>query len=101
METKEILDTSVALDCSEGIITIFSLIEYPPCGERYFDIIFPNTKDYVEAVEIARKLRRKGTLVGAIDILIAAMAVNRSAPLRTKDSDFKQIQAVVQELQLK
>ncbi len=101
METEEILDTSVVLDAKEGIITIFTLIEHPPCGERFFDILFPETKDYVIAVEIARKLRKKGTPVGAIDMLIAAMAVNRSLAVRTLDGDFKHIQAVLPELILK
>lgn len=101
METEEILDTSVVFDAKEGIITIFTLIEHPPCGERFFDILFPETKDYVIAVEIARKLRKKGTPVGAIDILIAAIAVNRSLVVRTSDGDFKHIQAVLPELILK
>ena len=101
METNEILDTSIALDCMEGIITIFTLIEHPPCGDKFFEILFPETKDYVIAVEIARKLRKKGTPVGAIDMLIAAMAVNRSLAVRTSDGDFKHIQAVMPELTLK
>lgn len=101
METEEILDTSVVLDAKEGIITVFTLIEHPPCGERFFDILFPETKDYVIAVEIARKLRKKGTQVGAIGMLIAAMAVNRSLAVRTLDEDFKHIQAVLPELILK
>jgi len=101
METSELLDTSIALDSKEGIITIFTLIEHPPCSEKFFDIIFPETKDYVMAVEIARKLRKKGTPVGAIDMLIAAMAVNRSLAVRSNDRDFKHIQRIMPELKLK
>ncbi len=101
METNEILDTSIALDSKGGNITIFTLIEHPPCGDKFFDILFPETKDYVMAVEIARKLRKKGTPVGAIDMLIAAMAINRSLAVRSIDGDFKHIKAVMPEFILK
>ena len=94
METNEILDTSVAMDCGEGTITVFTLIEYPPAADKFFDIIFPETMDYVKALEIANGLRAKGTPLGAIDILIAAMCLNRSARLITKDNGFKFIQGV-------
>jgi len=101
VETNEILDTSVALDAKEGIITIFTLIEHPPCAEKFFDILFPETKDYVIALEIAKKLRQQGTPVGAIDMLIAAMALNRSLAVRTCDGNFKNIQVVMPELGLR
>lgn len=87
--------------CEGGIITIFTLIEYPPCGEKLFDILFPETNDYVVAAELARKLRQQGTPVGAIDLLIAAMALNRSLVVRTSDNDFKKIQRVAPEFQLR
>lgn len=101
METDEIFDTSVALDAEEGIITVFTLIEHPPCAEKFFNILFPETKDCVMALEIAQKLRQRGTPVGAVDMLIAAMAINRSLAVRTSDGDFKKIQVVMPELGLR
>lgn len=40
---------------------------------------------------MATKLRAIGKPIGAIDIIIAAMCLNRSAKLVTKDSDFKYV----------
>lgn len=100
METDEILDTSVAISEREGIITVFTVVEHPPSSGKDFEILFPEMQDYAEAVEIARKLRSNGTPVGAVDILIAAMALTRSAVLKSKDNDFKKIQEVVPELKL-
>jgi len=95
METNEILDTSVAIGKNEGIVTIFTVIEHPPCSRKNFDILFPDMQDYLTSVEIATKLREKGTPVGAIDILIAAMGLNRSATIVAKDTDFSMIRLVV------
>ena len=92
METKEILDTSVAFGKVKGVITIFTAIEYTPTLKKSFEIIFPDGADYVKAIEIANKLREKGKPVGAIDILIAGMCINRESTLLTKDMDFKIIQ---------
>src|SRR3972149_1770536 len=87
-ETLVILDTSVAINSKAGTIAVFSVIEHPPCENRDFDVLFPELSDYARAIEIASKLRSNGTPIGAIDILIAAMCINRSATLLTKDRDF-------------
>ncbi len=92
MEEKKILDTSVVIEGSQGPISIFSTIEYPPCSLQSID--------YLKGVEIAQKLRQRGKPVGAIDILLAAMCLNRSAKLITKDADFRLIKDVEKELQL-
>ena len=42
--------------------------------------------------------RKKGTPVGAIDILLAAICLNRKSAVRTKDKDIK---AVYPELEIK
>jgi len=55
----------------------------------------------MSALEIAKKLRQQGTPVGAIDMLIAAMALNRSLAVRTCDGNFKNIQVVMPELGLR
>ena len=101
MEKSEILDTSVAIDRHEGYITTFTAIEYPPCLHRQFQIISPETIDYVKAIHIANRLRSAGRPIGAIDILIAAMCINREATLVTKDGDFETIKKEFPELQLK
>ncbi len=50
--------------------------------------------DYGKAIEIAERLRVKGTPIGAIDILIAAMVINRKKKLLTKDKDFLKIKDI-------
>ena len=89
MEKKEILDTSVAIERKEGTITIFTAIEYPSSLKKTFEFVFPEIPDYLKSVEIAGKLQEKGRPVGAVDMLIAAMCINRSAMLLTKDNDFQ------------
>ena len=101
METDEILDTSVAIGRNSGNITIFSVIEHPPCSSKNFEVILPDIEDYTKAISIASKLRQKGTPVGAIDMLIAAMCINRRAQVITKEGDYKRIAAVSPEFHLK
>lgn len=102
MEKKEILDTNIAIERRlAGAVTIFSVIEYPPCGESLYEIIFPNSSDYILSVELANKLRKIGKPIGAIDIMIAAICINRKAKLLTKDNDFKAVKEAFPEFDLK
>jgi len=100
METKEILDTSVAIGKKEGTITVFTGLEYPTSFKALFEIIFPEDEDYIKAIQIANSLKEKGRLIGAIDILISAMCLNRNTKLVTKDNDFKAVKEVFSEFKL-
>ena len=91
METNAILDTSAAIGRNEGTITIFTVIEYPPSAKYNFDVVFPETLDYLKATEIATRLREVGKPIGAIDMIIAAMCLNRFVKLVTKDRDFEYV----------
>ncbi|MEK6963854.1 MAG: PIN domain-containing protein [Nanoarchaeota archaeon] len=101
METNEILDTSVAIDRKEGVVTIFTFIEHTPSSKKGFEAEIPRYSDYQRAIRLAEQLRAKGTPVGAMDIIIAAMCLNRSATVVTKDKDFDVIKKVVPELKVK
>ena len=57
--------------------------------------------DYSKSIEISRRLRVKGKPIGAIDILIASMCLNRDFELVTSDTDFKQIKVVEPNFKLK
>ncbi len=98
---NQIFDTNVAMYKKEGIVTIFTVIEHTPITNESFEIIFPEDIDYVKAIQISRKLREKGKSKGAIDILIAAMCLNRSAELLTKDKDFVDVKKIFPELKVK
>ncbi len=101
METQEILDTSVAIERSSGNITIFTALEYPSALSKKFTIIFPDVLDYTQAIQLAQLLKLKGTPVGAVDMMIAAICLNKKWRLLTKDKDFKDIAAVAPELEVK
>ena len=100
MEAKEILDTSIAIERKAGIITVFTAIEYPPSMNKNFEIVFPDAVDYIKAIEISNKLRDKGKPVGAVDIIIASICINRAMRLVAKDNDFKNIRENFPELEL-
>ncbi len=101
METNEILDTSVAIGRKEGTVTIFTFIEHTPSSKKRFDVEIPRYSDYQRAIRLAEQLRAKGTPVGAMDIIIASMCLNRSAMIVTKDKDFGIIKKVAPELKVR
>lgn len=72
-------------------MTVFTTLEYPTSIKKAFDVLFPESSDYTKAIIIAQKLKEKGKLIGAIDIMISAMSLNRSFILVTKDKDFNNI----------
>lgn len=99
MEEDKVLDTSVLIGGASGTTTIFSVIEYPPAYENC-SIIWPTRDDYVKAFAIASKLRKTGKPVGAIDIIIASICINRTLTLVSKDEDFKLVKEVEPALKL-
>ena len=54
----------------------------------------------MKAIEIAEKLRNIGKPIGAIDMLIASMCLNRSVKLITKDKDFKAVKEIFSNFEL-
>ncbi len=93
MEEIEIIDASLLIEKKSGFTTIFSIIEYPP-AVKDCNILFPDEDDYKKALDISWKLREVGKPVGAIDILIASMCINRTIKIVTKDRDFESIKFV-------
>ena len=62
---------------------------------RYFnssEILGFEKHDAITSVEIERDLTKKGTKINKLDIMIAAMCINRSAMLVTLDKDFQKIE---------
>lgn len=79
---------------------MFSAIEYPPAAGNC-EILYPDVKDYELALHLATKLRAIGRSIEAIDILNAAMCLNRDFELVTKDKDYEQISKVRPNFRLK
>ncbi len=99
MEQNKILDTNLLIEGARGLTTIFSLIEFPPACTAC-EVIVPNHEDYKRALELGVLLRKAGTPVAAVDILIASTALNRNLTIATKDKDFLQIKRIEGKLML-
>jgi hypothetical protein len=65
-----------------------------------FNVIGLNKKDSVIASRIYKRLRDKGKLIGYLDILISAQAINRGLTLVTKDTDFLKVADEFNELKV-
>jgi len=63
-------------------------------------LLFPSQTDYATAIWLSGRLQQRGLGVGAIDILIASMALNRGLHVITKDRDFEKIQTVEKSLKI-
>ncbi len=99
MEENKVLDTSLLIAGGSGVTTIFNIIEYPPAYEKC-NVIWPRREDYVRALAVASKLRKADTPVGAIDIIIASICMNRALILVTKDEDFRVVREIEPSLKL-
>ena len=100
MEANAIVDTTVAIGShGPGLITVFTVLEHPPAA-NYFDVVLPEVRDYARAADLAIALRRNGTPIGAVDVMIAAMCINRNAKVVTKDRDFLVVREVVPEFEI-
>ena len=83
-----------------GTTTLFSIIEYPPAASNC-EILYPSAEDYDLALHLASELRDIGRSIEAVDILNAAMCLNRDFELVTKDKDYVQVTKVRPDFKLK
>ncbi len=106
---SSLFDTNVLIDRMRagittiaGATTILNLIEFPKAvALKGLDIIIPGKDDYEKGFEMALRLLKAGTPIPTIDILLAAIAVNRRMVLHTKDAHFKHVQTIYQEFQVR
>lgn len=84
-----------------GYTTILNVVEFPKALEiKGLRIVYPNPEDYKLAIVIAKNLLKAGKPVPAIDIVVAAIAVNRRMGLLTKNRHFQLIKEVENKLLL-
>ncbi|MBS3105948.1 PIN domain-containing protein [Candidatus Woesearchaeota archaeon] len=95
------IDTSIAVEKEVGATTIFTVVEYPKCLDYVTEVVYPDDKDFERAIELSRRLTQIGKQIGAIDILIASICINRYLKLITKDNHFGHIKEVDKSFQLK
>ncbi|MHA1729373.1 MAG: hypothetical protein ACTSWY_11655 [Promethearchaeota archaeon] len=75
--------------------TIFSIVEYPVLKLlKNITIFYPSSADYTESIKNAIKLRKKGTPIPSIDILIGTITVNKNFNLVSEDKHFKIFEAI-------
>jgi len=85
-----------------GNTTILNIIEFPKALlMKNLVIIYPNPDDLNLALKISKDLMKKGTPVDCVNIILAAVALNRDLVIITKDKDFEFIKSVRPRLKLK
>ncbi|TFG26429.1 type II toxin-antitoxin system VapC family toxin [Candidatus Thorarchaeota archaeon] len=108
METS-LHDTNILIDhvrdgatSLEGYTTILNLIEFPKAVTlQGLDIILPGKDDYDKGFELSLLLLEAGTPIPAIDIVLAAVAINRNLVLQTRDQHFEYVRKINQEFQVR
>ncbi len=96
-----------ALDRSEAVATtgivLLELLQgfVPPRAREQIlrrfsalEIIEPELRDYADAAALGNECRRVGVTIGAIDSLIAQLAIEHGLVLLTTDRDFEHIARV-------
>lgn len=106
-----LLDTNILIKCNKlrfrpfkkdfTFTTILSIIEYPFASKfEEMSIIYPTLVHYGQALKYALLLRKNGTPIPVIDILIGAITVEKNMILVSEDSHFSDLQAVEPRLKL-
>ncbi|MDF1539821.1 MAG: PIN domain-containing protein [Candidatus Thorarchaeota archaeon] len=90
-----------SVDTIEGSTTSLNLIEFPKAAKlKGLKVIVPGRDDYDLAFELASLLLKKGSPIPAVDLVIAAVALNRNMTLQTTDRHFEMVQKVNDKLSL-
>jgi len=77
-----------------GYTTILNVVEFPKLLELKLTVIYPSKSDYNLAIKLSKDLLKIGKPIPAIDIIIAAVALNRNMKLVTTDNHFVAIQKI-------
>jgi len=77
-----------------GYTTILNVVEFPKLLELKLTGIYPSKSDYNLAITLSKDLLKIGKPIPAIDIIVAAVALNRNMKLVTTDNHFAAIQKI-------
>lgn len=108
METP-LYDTSVLIEHMragatklDGFTTILNLIEFPKAVTlKGLDIIVPGKEDYDKGFEMSILLLKAGTPIPAVDIVLAAVVVNRGLVIHTRDRHFEYVRKIDRKFQVR
>ena len=78
-----------------GYVSILTVIEYPPVLRHATEVLYPRKRDYLLAAKWQVELRRRGSPLPAVDLVIAAQAYNEGLALVTLDKHFKTLRQLV------
>lgn len=99
---KKIYDTNVIIGLwrsnirrLEAYTTIFNVVEFPKTLLiKDLMVLYPIRDDFNEAILIAKDLMKAGKPIGAVDIIIASIALRTDLMIVTNDKDFQNIKEV-------
>jgi len=103
---KKLYDTNVLIEARKskkslnGYTTVFNLIEYPKAALLELTLLYPSKEEYKLAIKISKELVKRGNPIPAVDVLIAAIALNRDLKLVTNDKHFLLIKDLCPELKV-
>ena len=103
---KALYDTNVLIEAVKsgeklnGYTTVLNIVEFPKGLELGLTVITPTLEDYLLAIKISQAMVKRGTPIPAVDAVVAAVAINRSLKLVTKDRHFEWIKEEFGELKL-
>ncbi|NWF95036.1 MAG: PIN domain-containing protein [Candidatus Thorarchaeota archaeon] len=84
-----------------GSTTVLNLIEFPKAAHlKGLDIISPGKDDYDKGFELSVLLLKAGTPIPAVDVVLAAVAMNRGLVLHTRDRHFDYVSRVNKDFQV-
>ena len=97
-----VFDTNQLIDASrkdkfdlQGLTTIFNVIEFPNATKfEELTVLYPTLEDFQESADISLSLFRKGTPLPAVDIMVAAMCIQRNFMLCTRDPHLTNIRSI-------
>ncbi|WP_456475353.1 PIN domain-containing protein [Candidatus Pyrohabitans sp.] len=84
----------------KGCTTILNLVEFPKAMDFNLKVLYPSRTDSNLALEISLELLKIGKPLPAVDVIIAAVALNNNLKLITKDRHFESVREVRRDLRL-
>ena len=75
--------------------TVLNIVEFPKALELSgLNILYPTRVDYSLAIQVSKELLKLGKPIPAIDVIVAAVALNNGLTVKTKDHHFTLIKDV-------
>jgi len=107
VDRPEVRELEGALDSGELVVTTGLILQEilqgfsgPRAREAILDrfnalpFLVPDRSDHIDAAALRNRCRRKGTQIGTIDALLAALCIRHDLSILTTDEDFRQMAAV-------